>query len=241
MSDATSHLDLAALLRGDLGNAEVASAGAHLDSCPECREELARLTVGHAVLARTSRTLGEPRPGPDSGLVPAESLPPLRSAPPPARWRRPLGLAAAGVVLVAGTAALTVAVQPSSTSPDTSPPAAAEQIATLEPVEGSGIGEVVMVRRSGKVVDMRFETHGLPGRTADQFYYAWLLDPVTNKMAPLGQIGPRGSATFDVPLSLVSRYDAIDVSIEDDDGDPGHSVTSVLRGAYDPKAEVTAS
>jgi Anti-sigma-K factor rskA len=81
---------------------------------------------------------------------------------------------------------------------------------------------------------MTFETHDLPRAKRGQFYYAWLLNPETNKMLPLGQIGPGGEASFEVPLTLLTRYGAIDVSLEDDDGDPGHSVTSVLRGAYDP-------
>jgi len=35
---------------------------------------------------------------------------------------------------------------------------------------------------------------------------------------------------------LVASYSAIDVSLEADDGNPGHSVTSVLRATYaDPQ------
>ena len=45
-------------------------------------------------------------------------------------------------------------------------------------------------------------------------------------------MGPSGVASFEVPGSLLLRYAAVDVSLEDDDGDPGHSVTSVLRGSY---------
>ena len=51
-------------------------------------------------------------------------------------------------------------------------------------------------------------------------------------MLPLGQVGPNGSASFDLDNALLDSYSAIDVSLEDDDGDPGHSVTSVLRGSY---------
>jgi hypothetical protein len=34
------------------------------------------------------------------------------------------------------------------------------------------------------------------------------------------------------PASVVGRYQAIDVSLEADDGDPTHSKRSLLRGRY---------
>ena len=61
----------------------------------------------------------------------------------------------------------------------------------------------------------------------------WLLDPATNKMLPLGLVAPGGTATFRIDAGLVADYHAVDISLEADDGDPAHSVTSVLRGAYD--------
>ena len=89
-----------------------------------------------------------------------------------------------------------------------------------------------MVETSGQQTRMTIEAPELPGPSSGQFYYAWLLDPDTNKMLPLGQVGPGGSASFDLDDSLLAAYSAVDVSLEDDDGDPGHSVTSVLRGSY---------
>ena len=61
---------------------------------------------------------------------------------------------------------------------------------------------------------------------------AWLLDPTTNKMLPLGQVGPSGTASFEVSDHLLAAYSAVDVSLEEDDGDPQHSPTSVLRATY---------
>ena len=80
---------------------------------------------------------------------------------------------------------------------------------------------------------MRVDTAALPRAARGEFYYVWLLDPRTNKMLPLGQVTPGRPATFDIPDSLVEGYSAIDISLEADDGDPEHSVTSVLRGSYD--------
>ena len=47
-----------------------------------------------------------------------------------------------------------------------------------------------------------------------------------------GRSPPGRVATFEIPESLVASYSAIDVSLEADDGDPAHSVTSVLRATY---------
>jgi anti-sigma-K factor RskA len=79
---------------------------------------------------------------------------------------------------------------------------------------------------------MTINTHDLPATHDGQFYYAWLLDPTTNKMLPLGQVGPSGTASFEVSDHLLAAYSAVDVSLEDDDGDPQHSPTSVLRATY---------
>jgi hypothetical protein len=83
---------------------------------------------------------------------------------------------------------------------------------------------------------MTIQVTGLPTPDDDSYYYAWLLDPGTQKMLPLGQVGPGGSASFDLDDVLVTAYSAIDISLEHDDGDPAHSVTSVLRGGYDPES-----
>jgi hypothetical protein len=60
-------------------------------------------------------------------------------------------------------------------------------------------------------------------------------------MPPLGQATPGRPASFEVPESLVKAYSAIDISLESDDGDPGHFVTSVLRASYAAPATDSAS
>jgi anti-sigma-K factor RskA len=81
---------------------------------------------------------------------------------------------------------------------------------------------------------MTLAVHDLPRPTAGEFYYAWLLDPATDKMLALGLVSPGRDMTVELDDALVASYSAIDVSLEDDDGDPAHSVTSVLRGTYQP-------
>jgi hypothetical protein len=87
---------------------------------------------------------------------------------------------------------------------------------------------------------MTFAVHGLPRATTGEFYYAWLLDPSTNKMHALGVVDSDTGATFDLDDTLVASYSAVDVSLETDDGDPAHSITSVLRGGYEPDQITTA-
>ena len=84
----------------------------------------------------------------------------------------------------------------------------------------------------GGRTSMTIRTQDLPAAKDGQFYYAWLLDPTTNKMLPLGQVGPSGTASFEVSDTLLAAYSSVDVSLEDDDGDPQHSPTSVLRASY---------
>ena len=72
----------------------------------------------------------------------------------------------------------------------------------------------------------------MPPAAAGHFYYAWLLDPTTNKMLPVGVVDPSGASTFDLGGDLVKRYSAVDISLQADNGDPAHSPVSVLRATY---------
>jgi anti-sigma-K factor RskA len=60
----------------------------------------------------------------------------------------------------------------------------------------------------------------------------WLLDPDAGTVFAVGVLPPDGQARFTLPASVVGRYQAIDVSLEADDGDPAHSKRSLLRGRY---------
>jgi Anti-sigma-K factor rskA len=217
-----SHPDLVALLRGTLSNAESLGAGEHLTGCVACRDELAELTVGHAMLLGAVRTTGARAPR-------EEELPALR--PPPERRtgrRRALVAVAAVVALLVGATCAGLVLR--SSDEDTPPTPYAD--VPLAPVEGSGSGTVAMVA-DGARTRMTLTTADLPGTDDSTYYYAWLLDPKTNKMLPLGQVDPRAPTSFDLDRSLVEAYGAVDVSVEHDDGDPAHSADSVLRGAYE--------
>jgi hypothetical protein len=226
----SEHVDLFGLLRGELSNVESISAGDHLADCPTCPEELWDAVVGHALRARASATLGP---------ISTPPVPRPLVLPSPTRRRRTVLLASAAAVVLAAAVGGTAWLL--SGEEGTSPGPGAGIEAALSPlsVSGAGDGQVRMVEHGG-LTRMSFSVHGLPRTANGEFYYAWLLDPTTNKMLPLGQVDPGSGASFDLDDALVTSYSAVDVSLEADDGDPAHSVTSVLRGTYEPDQITTA-
>jgi anti-sigma-K factor RskA len=228
------HPDLTELLRGELTNAEALATAEHVRGCDSCRAALVDDALGHGLLTRARRTLGDRPAG-----VPVQPTQPLEL---PEELRRELGrrprrtrallAGVAAVTLVAAGAGAALGARNLATRTDGSDPQAIPQrTATLEPVEGSATGKVSM-GTSHAITRMQMTTSALPEAPRGEFYYAWLFDPRTNKMLPLGQVTAGRVATFEIPESLVESYTAIDVSLEADDGDPGHSVTSVLRATY---------
>ena len=218
--------DLPALLRGELGRARLAEVVEHLETCDECRLELVAAAQGHSAVTAAVRTLRPESgpvtpPGAPDAAVP--ELPPLtrhrRRWP---RWQQ--GLVAAAAVVALGAAVLI------GMDRDTAP-SVPVQTARLSAVTGAGSGEVTM-RSPGRSTYMTVRTTGLGAAGPGHFYYAWLLDPSTNKMLPLGQVGADGTATFEVDSGIVASYHAVDVSLQSDNGNPGHSDTSVLRAEY---------
>lgn len=216
-------IDLSGLLRGELSNAEVIRIADHLEGCASCRDELSELAVGHSLLVAASRRLGadvlEPTP---LAALPSD----LTTRRRPKRWV----MIVAAAALVAGVVGTGIAVN-SGTDPDAASRPFAT--ATLEPVEGSATGVVLMAHGAASTTQMTIETDDLPTLAEGRFYYAWLLDPTTNKMLPLGQLGPGDGASFTLADDLLASYSAVDVSLQEDNGDPAHSVTSVLRASYD--------
>ncbi|GAA2149408.1 hypothetical protein GCM10009844_28950 [Nocardioides koreensis] len=241
----SAHPDLLALLRGELSNPLAAEAGDHLDGCPGCRTELAELATANAMLSRSARTLAARPPT-------VEAVPALPPRPPfRARQRRALGLpralgspralgllaAAATVVAIAGA---TTFVTRGPGDPGQPPGPQPQVSAPLDPVEGAAGGRVLMTTGPAGSTEMTITTSDLPRAHRGEFYEAWLLDPASRKMLPLGQLGPSGRASFEIDDRLLDRYSAVDVSLEADDGDPQHSVTSVLRASYDAQRPTTS-
>ena len=222
--------DLPALLRGELSRARLAEVVDHLESCEACRLELAgggrgpqRRDGRGAHAAQDRRRCPCHRRAPSR---PGGRAAPVGPAPPPVRggsrgsrprWRRWRWSPSDP------RRRWTAAPGPSGPPYRCRPPPGT--------VTGDGSGQVTMRTPGGEHLHDD-PHHGLGPAGPGHFYYAWLLDPGTNKMLPLGQVGADGRATFEVDSKLVGSYHAVDVSLQADNGDPGHSDTSVLRAQY---------
>jgi hypothetical protein len=222
--------DLPGLLFGELDRAQVTAVSDHLATCDDCRRELAVLAATSASLRATARNAQAlPEAGP--GVAAAEGAPAVqphrvgRSTARPSRRRRPLiGLAAA---LALALVAAAVLLWTGPLRPDRS--------GGTVPLAGVGAaaasGQASMAGDDGDR-RMTVTTDDLPALRPGQYYEVWLLDPKAGRVFPVGVLPPDGEARFTLPASVVGRYQAIDVSLEADDGDPTHSKHSLLRGRY---------
>lgn len=95
---------------------------------------------------------------------------------------------------------------------------------------GSQRAAVLMPTSTGQEMELRVADArpSAPGT----YYELWLLDD--RRTTPIGtfRVGADGTVRVRFPLAVdPARYRYLDVSVEDDDGDPGHSGRSVLRSA----------
>jgi hypothetical protein len=80
---------------------------------------------------------------------------------------------------------------------------------------------------------MVLDAASLPKLDPEHRYEVWLTNKARSQMQPIGWIGTDGEATLTVPANLMSRYSAIEVSVQDVDAATyTYSGKSVLRGSY---------
>jgi anti-sigma-K factor RskA len=80
---------------------------------------------------------------------------------------------------------------------------------------------------------VRLTVSGLRPSQPGEYYELWLLNS-PDDLVSVGafRVGEDGAATVEFPLGVdPARYQLIDVSVERDDGNPGHSARSVLRSS----------
>jgi hypothetical protein len=222
--------ELASLVAGDLSRAETEAVVEHLRGCDECRRDLVANVAASAALRSAVRSapelfeLSQPAPAPAAAPLPeAAPAAAVARARPRHAWRWATGAAVAAAVIVAAFFAGSQLTKPHTT----------EAQATLHVVganSGSG-GQVVMRTRDGKT-NMLVTANGLQVPSADRFYEVWLFDPQTQKMLPVGVLGPGGKSSYSLPQSLISQYQIVDISLQQDNGNPAHSADSVLRARY---------
>jgi anti-sigma-K factor RskA len=238
-----THLDPDRLADRALGNDDPLTAAEekHLDSCAECRDELAELSR-IAELGRDPERIARQLPteamwqsiqvqlasqapaATEAAAVPAPSSPTVTEL--PRRTARPrswLLVAAAAVVgLIMGAGVTTVAVRDrievtSSTA--------------LEALPGqTGKGTAELLRDRGRP-ELRVQIDAPP--SPDRYREVWLINTDGQRMYPLGVLPDDGRATYPLPPALAGQlqgFNIVDVSIEPYDGNPAHSRESQVRG-----------
>jgi hypothetical protein len=217
----------------------VQSAAAHLRTCEDCQQELVSAVVAHASLtsaqrfapeivarpAREHATAAEDVALPDLSAVFAQVREEASVAPTAVRRsRRPLyavAAVAAGVAIGTGGTALIQNVG------DHTP---AGRSVALSAFDTGTTSAKATVRNDGQ---MRLDAASLPSLDAKHRYEVWLTNKARSQMQPIGWIGSDGKATLTVPSDLMTRYSAIEVSVQDVDASTyTYSGTSVLRGSY---------
>ena len=221
------HPDLFALLRGQVANAAVLAAEDHLGACATCSGELVSAVAGHALLTRTAKTLPDASQGSDRPSPTARHRP-RRPAPAP-----PLVAAAAAAVLVAGVglgAAVTRVIDGAEEQPRGRQDPTLS--ASLDPIEGdSGTGRDDRRRRPQRPDDGPH--HGAAHRSARRLLLRVAPGPGHQQDAAPRPGRAGGTATFrSTPTSSPPTAQSTSAS-KPTTATPEHSVTSVLRGAYD--------
>lgn len=229
MSDHHVIDELASLVAGDLSRIETEAVVAHLRECDECRRHLVANVAASAALRSAVRNAPElfPIEAEEPVEPPAVVEAPVAAPVPKARVHRPwrwVAAAAAAAVVIGGAFF--------AGSRLTEPPTSQAQAALHVVSPGSsGGGEVVMRTREGKT-NMLVTATGLEALSDDRFYEVWLFDPHSGKMLAVGVLGPGGKSTYSLPQSLISQYQVVDISLQQDNGNPSHSADSVLRARY---------
>jgi hypothetical protein len=230
--------DLPSLLTGELSPAREREVADHLDGCDACRRELAVVARASAWLQDAVRleVVPEMVPGEPSEAPPA--LPPLqlpRHTWNPVRPRsgksgtrphasRLLAAAAALVVLVVAVGVGGIAVGRASNDQQGTPVA-------LHPLpNGVAAGDAEGKARLLADGGMKLDVTGLPTTHDGEFYEVWLYDPPTGRMLAVGVLPSNGKGDYTLPKSSEQGYSAVEISLEPNDGNPGHSKLSVLRG-----------
>ncbi len=218
---------------------------AHLAACPLCAGQVASLrrTVE---LARAGGDVVDDGAGPPERVWqaitdelaiaerPVEADAPVRLAGRRrgwSRWRVAVPVAAAVLGLAVG---LGIGYTASSAAADDQDVAVVALLVPIGDLDPRGGGQVEMVR-TGDEERMQVSLQGVDDLPDGYYLEAWLLAPDGTRLVSLGGLTPADGGyrgTFTVPSGLpFAEFSTVDVSVEQWDGDPGHSKQSVLRGS----------
>ena len=166
----------------------------------------------------------QPSGGPEAQLVSLESK---RRQSPMSRLLS-LGVAAAvGLILGAG-GMWALGRSSSQVQPLQAVQLASASLAALDIPDTSGTA--VLQVKSANQRALTVNVSNLP-LEAGKFYEVWLMDPLDKNLVALGVLGVDGRGAYVVPAGLdLTKYTAIDVSLQPFNGSPLHSSVSAVRG-----------
>jgi hypothetical protein len=169
------------------------------------------------VLARVQPEASEPD---GAGGEPAAQVIAL---PRQSRWRAVAISAGAAAVAVAASVLLTLAVS----GEDLGNPSVRASIAPLvrsKPLSGNV--ELFDPQSAGGTIVVHLEH--LPAPPAGYHYEVWVLPKGSDEMISVATFTPESSTvTLELPLPRPAVYAAVDLSVEENDGPPAHSDTSI--------------
>lgn len=201
----------------------------HLEECARCCRELMVLREV-SDRAQRARPDGPPPAPPEAvwervvdeltragDLEPAPDIAPRRAA-----WRQPWAAVSTLIAVVVLAAAVLL------TFTDDAGAVVAE--AVLEPLAEVDTATAVLTA-DGEQRWLTVETPVLPD--TDGYYELWLVTADGSGLVSLGPVTDNGP--HDIPSAVdTDVYSVVDISREPSDGDPNHSLDSVLRGPLHP-------
>jgi anti-sigma-K factor RskA len=222
-------------LLGELDRVELSDFERRLASDPALRAEVERLEPTVRRLRELPRESWEADEPPPLQLPPTE---PQHSPRPTSRpgWLAgltPRRMALAGAICVALFAGGVVLGTQLGDDPEPEPAVVSIQLQPLTGTQEGANGSVELAAADGRSAEVIVD--GLPPSAPGAYYELWLLRG--DETVSLGSFTVGADGHADVPISVPvdpGRYDAFDVSLEREDGDPAHSGDSVLRGPTAP-------
>jgi hypothetical protein len=224
-----SHCDEDALALLALGEVVDSRDVAHVQECEQCAARLEEyrevVSIGRTVTAddapvappAVSAEVARDRAA-QADVVSLDSARSRRS-----RGGYVLAAAAAVVGLIAGSAVTASVInRPESVQVVAS--------ATLDPIGDADVTGTAVIEQVSGTARLKVTVPDLPA-AEDGYYEVWMATADTSTMVAIGSLNPGTSAEYTLPAGMdLASFPVVDISLEHFDGDPGHSVTSVVRG-----------
>ena len=208
----------------------------HLDSCDECRAEVAALRRVAEIGLETQEVRDLPPPPAavwDRIASATTPVPSTVDTPPPVRRdlrRWALAAAAAAVALALGVVGtLVVTRDRDRPAPSACGTVVASADLTALPLAPTGATGEARVLCDGPNRRLHLHVSGLPLPAG--YYEVWLIDPDSMEMTAVGQLGDGGDVLLPLPSTAdLQKFRLVDISAEKYDNNQAHSGESLLRG-----------